>query len=391
MTKSSPTDGTTLTVQDPYKSPASRLNFKIPSPSFKHRPIAIFAPNNDKQTLLELASPKLRRKTVLDISAPIPQNHPKPSKMRSPSSETEDRQSIDSGIGSSASTSRKTSLKGHPRNPGESNTSPEWKSPSGSARPSIILETSPKRESPSGISPRNVNNSNFPSLDEVFEEGYDSAICPPVEIIESRSPPVKANPPRSVHSEMYDTVFALQALGNGWSDYLTKVRGLWDGHMDSKSNKRLSFNGKEDEELSQEEKRSSLRDRTRASSESRLLEVPVMENSDLTKENNLTYMTQINPEAATPKLTRNRASFGALPTIIDISPNVTPKSRPSSALESSNQNSTFKANTLNKQMRRSTEPSLTNPAVLSAKPKSVLPTTSGRKGEFSTNQGIITF
>ena len=45
---------------------------------------------------------------------------------------------------------------------------------------------------------------------------------------------VMTSPSRSVHSEVYDTVFALQSLGNNdecTSDYLTKVRGLWDGHM----------------------------------------------------------------------------------------------------------------------------------------------------------------
>ena len=50
------------------------------------------------------------------------------------------------------------------------------------------------------------------------------------------TPPPKALPPRGVHSDMYNTVFALQALNcDGWSDYLTRVRGLWDGHMNNKS------------------------------------------------------------------------------------------------------------------------------------------------------------
>lgn len=51
------------------------------------------------------------------------------------------------------------------------------------------------------------------------------------------SPASQPPPPRSVHCDMYNTVFALQSLGDeGWSDYLTRVRTLWDGHM----NKRLS-------------------------------------------------------------------------------------------------------------------------------------------------------
>ena len=46
------------------------------------------------------------------------------------------------------------------------------------------------------------------------------------------TPPPKPPPPRSFHSDMYSTAFALQSLGDpGWSDYVTKVRTMWDGHM----------------------------------------------------------------------------------------------------------------------------------------------------------------
>ncbi|CAH1795004.1 unnamed protein product [Owenia fusiformis] len=39
-------------------------------------------------------------------------------------------------------------------------------------------------------------------------------------------------PPSNFHSDVYDTVFALQSLGDsGWSDYLHRVRTLWDGHI----------------------------------------------------------------------------------------------------------------------------------------------------------------
>ena len=48
------------------------------------------------------------------------------------------------------------------------------------------------------------------------------------------TPPPKAPPPKGLHKDVYNTVFALQELGNGWSDYLTRVRTLWDGHMDKK-------------------------------------------------------------------------------------------------------------------------------------------------------------
>ena len=59
----------------------------------------------------------------------------------------------------------------------------------------------------------------------------DSSVSPP---------PTKTTPSKSIHSDMYNTVFALQSLGDGqWSDYLTRARGLWDGHV----NKRLSGSG----------------------------------------------------------------------------------------------------------------------------------------------------
>ncbi len=45
------------------------------------------------------------------------------------------------------------------------------------------------------------------------------------------TPPPKPPPPKGLHKDVYNTVFALQELGTGWSDYLTKVRTLWDGHL----------------------------------------------------------------------------------------------------------------------------------------------------------------
>lgn len=51
--------------------------------------------------------------------------------------------------------------------------------------------------------------------------------------------PSPASPDKSVHSEMYNTVFALHTLGvgegPGWSDYLTRVRALWDGQFSASS------------------------------------------------------------------------------------------------------------------------------------------------------------
>lgn len=57
-------------------------------------------------------------------------------------------------------------------------------------------------------------------------------------VTKALTPPPMPAPAKSIHSDMYNTVFALQSLGGDghWSDYLTRVRGLWDGHM----SKRLS-------------------------------------------------------------------------------------------------------------------------------------------------------
>lgn len=47
-----------------------------------------------------------------------------------------------------------------------------------------------------------------------------------------RSSSVPPAPVTGVHSDMYSTVFALHSLGDrNVTDYLTKVRGIWDGHM----------------------------------------------------------------------------------------------------------------------------------------------------------------
>ncbi|XP_013383350.1 rho GTPase-activating protein 44 isoform X1 [Lingula anatina] len=52
-------------------------------------------------------------------------------------------------------------------------------------------------------------------------------------------------PPRGFHSDIYDTVFTLQLLGaGGCSDYLTKMRSIWDG-----KNKRNSFAGMPSSEM----------------------------------------------------------------------------------------------------------------------------------------------
>lgn len=55
----------------------------------------------------------------------------------------------------------------------------------------------------------------------------------------STTPPPKPPPPKSVHSDVYNTVFALHSLGqnDGWSEYLTTVRGMLDGHMCKRSSK----------------------------------------------------------------------------------------------------------------------------------------------------------
>lgn len=49
------------------------------------------------------------------------------------------------------------------------------------------------------------------------------------------TPPPKPPPPKGLHKDVYNTVFALQELGTGWSDYLTRVRTLWDGHLSKQS------------------------------------------------------------------------------------------------------------------------------------------------------------
>ncbi len=49
--------------------------------------------------------------------------------------------------------------------------------------------------------------------------------------VRATTPPPKPPPPKGLHKDVYNTVFALQELGTGWSDYLTRVRNLWDGHM----------------------------------------------------------------------------------------------------------------------------------------------------------------
>lgn len=49
-------------------------------------------------------------------------------------------------------------------------------------------------------------------------------------------------PPKSVHSEMYSTAFALQSLGDvNCADYLAKVRTLWDSHMDGSKKRTHNF------------------------------------------------------------------------------------------------------------------------------------------------------
>ena len=49
------------------------------------------------------------------------------------------------------------------------------------------------------------------------------------------TPAPKPPPPKGLHKDVYNTVFALQELGTGWSDYLTRVRTLWDGHLNKQS------------------------------------------------------------------------------------------------------------------------------------------------------------
>lgn len=57
---------------------------------------------------------------------------------------------------------------------------------------------------------------------------FDAQLAP--KSSRSRSVPPVA-PGKSFHSDVYSTVFALQALGDGsWNNYLTKVRTMWDDH-----------------------------------------------------------------------------------------------------------------------------------------------------------------
>lgn len=60
--------------------------------------------------------------------------------------------------------------------------------------------------------------------------------------VSSRVEAPRPTPPKSVHSEMYSTAFALQSLGGNvdCADYLAKVRTLWDSHMEV-SRKRTSI------------------------------------------------------------------------------------------------------------------------------------------------------
>ena len=61
--------------------------------------------------------------------------------------------------------------------------------------------------------------------------------------VSSAPPAQKQPPPKDVHSDMYNTAFALQALnsmggiGQGGSsyEYLSHCRTLWDGHMNTTS------------------------------------------------------------------------------------------------------------------------------------------------------------
>ncbi|ELT92239.1 hypothetical protein CAPTEDRAFT_221706 [Capitella teleta] len=67
--------------------------------------------------------------------------------------------------------------------------------------------------------------------------GERVVVTPVTPVKRAVTPPPLPAPAKSIHSDMYNTVFALHSLGDdSWSDYLTRVRGLWDGHM----NKRLS-------------------------------------------------------------------------------------------------------------------------------------------------------
>ena len=61
----------------------------------------------------------------------------------------------------------------------------------------------------------------------------------------STTPPPKPPPPKSVHSDMYNTMFALHSLNqtDGWSEYLTTVRGMLDSHMTKRSSTSHSNGG----------------------------------------------------------------------------------------------------------------------------------------------------
>lgn len=53
--------------------------------------------------------------------------------------------------------------------------------------------------------------------------------------LSSRVETPRPTPPKGVHSEMYSTAFALHSLGDSsanCADYLTKVRTLWDSHLE---------------------------------------------------------------------------------------------------------------------------------------------------------------
>lgn len=53
---------------------------------------------------------------------------------------------------------------------------------------------------------------------------------------------LRPSPPKSVHSEMYSTAFALQSLGDvNCADYLAKVRTLWDSHMEGSKKRTQNF------------------------------------------------------------------------------------------------------------------------------------------------------
>ena len=191
-------------------------------------------------------------------------------------SEVDDQQSIDSGIGSSYSGSTQASLKGRSASTG---TEP--------VRPTTIFEvtdsSSNTAKSEGTISQRGSDSSLLLAHNSlVTEKSCKRAITPP-----------PRPPPRSLHSDMYDTVFMLQALKGGGgapspegdtsvTDYLTKVRTIWDDQYKSPS-KRFSIGPTHaeipsEEEVGLHEAEGDLgRERTRASSEPKLLEAVVSE------------------------------------------------------------------------------------------------------------------